>query len=109
MSETCRGAVNFGLHVQLGVSLPGNVRSVSVEKHLSAPLGAVRCALPHFAQRNDFSSLTQQGLKPAVNFAAAAELRCLYFADHGNMTGKRKGRPHRIDSEGEKRAGVYRT
>lgn len=25
------------LHVQLGVSLSGNVRSVSVEKHLSAP------------------------------------------------------------------------
>ena len=56
------GAVNFGLHVQLGVSLPGNVRSVSVEKHLSAPFGAVRGALPPFVARNDLSSLMQQGL-----------------------------------------------
>ena len=72
-------------------------RSVSAEKHLSAPFRVVRCALPHFAPRNDFLSLTQQGLSPAESFAAALNYVVSVF------------RPHEIDSEWRKGAGVYRT
>ena len=60
-------AVNFSFHVHLGV-LP-------LPKLIGAT--APRCALPHFALRNDLSSLTQQGLSPAESFAAA--LNCVAY------------------------------
>ena len=75
-------------------------RSVSVEKHLSAPFRVARCALPPFVARNALSSLMYQCFRHDRSFAVSLNLAgcSLYqqavFEQRTNrdIAGSRRGR-----------------